>query len=814
MLDVFVSDDHLPQDPLWLARRPPWREDLLRACLEEFTSPGDLLLDPFARHAALLRLAQSTDRRVLVTSYDPLPLLQLRLTLSPPEARTLDGVVSRLADTPKDGRPLSRVLDDLYLVTCSHCAHPLPAEIIIWEGGEPVEKGFRCPQCGEETVAPITPADLDIQAAVEAQGASYWRLHQRLAHPEDTDRLKNRVTRLLDLYTARSRYALTELILQAEVLFLGDRSALNIIRGLCLACLQRCHSLNRPLEAASLPRSLQRPRRFVERNVWRTFEAAYRKLRGLPSASALTWASDLPTFLQPPSDVSGGQVLALHRPTRGLSVALRGHLPLRFICADPPRPDPTAYALAFMWSGWLFGRQATLPLRSLALRHGPDWEWYTEAMTGVLRLLHGLLADGGHLLLAFTCEERELLPALLLAAARTELDLEQSIQQHQEDTSTGVRMTHRLLFRRRHRPVHPLPRPLEEEQSSLPAVALELQEGGVAMARAALEVRGEAAVPYWLYPAICSQWSHGGLLRDLPAPPAPLRPLAWLRQQMDAVLPAEGAAPAGLLRLQSPAKPEGADGLRGTCWWLTDPSPAASPLSERLEAATVRLLQGTLAWPQAALHDELCRQFAGLLTPAQPLLEACITSYGQELSPGYWQLRPEDWPEARAQARRQAVLLLAEMGRWMDLQVWLAPAEREQLRGPGAPASQQVGPHSDDGREWDPCTVIWHDGAAPLYGFALNDTAALSPWLAPPPPALADLPRYVIVPGGRSVLLAFKMRCCPAYRDILAAHGWTIVKQRHLRRLADMEDLDRAGWHARIGIDPVMERVEEQLALF
>jgi hypothetical protein len=297
-------------------------------------------------------------------------------------------------------------------------------------------------------------------------------------------------------------------------------------------------------------------------------------------------------------------------------------------------------------------------------------------------------------------------------------------------------------------------------------------------------------------------------------PPQQQGSLTWLLQQLDHVLPVEGAVPDGLARLQSPAKPEEAKGAKGTCWWLTGPPPAVLPLSERVEEATVRLLQETLAWPQAALYDELCRQFGGLLTPDRPLLDACVASYGQELSPGYWQLRLEDWPDARNKAHRRAVLLLVELGRWMDLQVWLAPAERAWLEGPKDPVSQEVGVYSDDGQEWAPCTVIWHDGAAPLYGFALSDRAALSPWLAPPPPALAGIPRYVIVPGGRSVLLAFKMRCCPAYHQILAAHGWTIVKQRHLRRLADMEDLDRAGWGARIGLDPLVERVEEQLALF
>ena len=222
-------------------------------------------------------MGQALDRRVLATNFNPLPLLQLRLTLSPPEPRTLDATVSRLADTPKAEEVLSRHLDDLYLVYCPACTRPVSADYIIWEADRPVEKGFDCPHCDEAGVAPITLQDLDMQAGTVAQEVTYWRLYQRLADKEAPRGFRSRVQRLLNLYTARNRYALSELILHAEMLFADDEASLQIIRGLCLACLQRCHSLHTSPEQLELPRSLQRPRRLVERNVWRTFEAAYRQ---------------------------------------------------------------------------------------------------------------------------------------------------------------------------------------------------------------------------------------------------------------------------------------------------------------------------------------------------------------------------------------------------------------------------------------------------------------------------------------------------------------------------------------------------------
>ena len=806
MWDAFISDAALPQDPLWVAERPPWRDELLRVYAEEFSSPGALLLDPFAGHPALLRVAQSVGRRVLASNFDPLPLLQIRLSLSPPSPRALDTIVSRLADTPKAGKPLSRHLDDLYRIYCPACQRVLSADYIVWDEEVPVEKGFHCSHCGEKGPAPITPQDLDIQIAAEEKGATYWRLRQRLASPEDEE-VGERAAELLALYTPRNRYALGELMLQAETLFLPkEEAALEAIRGLCLACLQRCHSLHGDARQTCLPRSLHRPDRFVERNVWRTFETAYRTLRSWPPAPPITWAASLPALLEPTPGPGFGSALTLQRTSRMLTEALQYQPRLTFICTDPPRPGPAAYALAFLWSGWLFGREATLPLRPLLRRRSVDWEWYSEVMFGVFKALRRLLADGGRLLLAFTAEEERLLPALLLAAARAELALDHSVYQLQGEGVRGERMAYRLLFRCRPRPAH-VPSESEEEvkrwaEERAPA----FQEQGAKTAQAALQARGEPAFPPWLRASIVTRWSSAGLLPAVPSRSWSFRPLAWLMRQVNAVAPPEGPAPGGLRWLAPDAELDGKPAL-GACWWLADPSAAVEPLSERVELATADLLQQTLTWPQGELHDALCRRFRGLLTPERPLLEACIASYGQELSPGYWQLRPEDWPQARVEARRQMVRLLVQSGQRLGFDVWLAEEEREGDKGEVTLSPPLLVAPS-------PLRVVWHEGGAPAHGFALSDTAALTPWLEPPPPALADVPRYIVVPGGRSGLLAFKLRCCPAWRHRLEAHGWMFVKQRQLRRLAEADDLDRAGWRARLGLDPIVERAEEQLALF
>ena len=92
-------------------------------------------------------------------------------------------------------------------------------------------------------------------------------------------------------------------------------------------------------------------------------------------------------------------------------------------------------------------------------------------------------------------EERRLLSDLRVTLARLDVatedqsTLEQSIHQQQGDAAAGAGTAHRLLFRRRHRLVHPLPPPEEESERPSEELAQQLQEDGARVAQAALEVR-------------------------------------------------------------------------------------------------------------------------------------------------------------------------------------------------------------------------------------------------------------------------------------------------------------------------------------
>jgi hypothetical protein len=71
-------------------------------------------------------------------------------------------------------------------------------------------------------------------------------------------------------------------------------------------------------------------------------------------------------------------------------------------------------------------------------------------------------------------------------------------------------------------------------------------------------------------------------------------------------------------------------------WWLQKPSHAAPPLDTRVEATVHQLLLSTLMLTSGAVAEEVYRRFPGELTPDAGLIETCLRSYGQEITPDHW----------------------------------------------------------------------------------------------------------------------------------------------------------------------------------
>jgi hypothetical protein len=103
----------------------------------------------------------------------------------------------------------------------------------------------------------------------------------------------------------------------------------------------------------------------------------------------------------------------------------------------------------------------------------------------------------------------------------------------------------------------------------------------------------------------------------------------------------------------------------------------------------------------------------------------------------------------------------------------------------------------------------WREEGQIVYLFAVISSAVISSHLLGPP--LPARRRFLVLPGGRAGLVAFKLRRDPRLRAAMASGNWIVVKFRHIRRMAGDAHLTRATLEPAFAGDPLEEA--KQLAL-
>jgi hypothetical protein len=207
-------------------------------------------------------------------------------------------------------------------------------------------------------------------------------------------------------------------------------------------------------------------------------------------------------------------------------------------------------------------------------------------------------------------------------------------------------------------------------------------------------------------------------------------------------------------------------------WALGEWDENIDPLPDRVEIAAVRFLQKNPACPFRDLEISLNSALPGLLTPSLGLLHAVLASYTSEVD-GHWSLRVEDSP-----ASQNLASLAARLGYTLQ---------------------------RDDK---NPRLLCWSENDQNLYRFHLVASAAVERLLRrDPTPPVQD---FLILPGGRSGLLAYKLERDPGLRAL--AGGWRMLKFRQLHQLAGLSGLTRTQFNQEFSGDPI--EPSEQMKLF
>ncbi|MBI5934005.1 MAG: hypothetical protein HY867_09880 [Chloroflexi bacterium] len=444
---------------------------------------------------------------------------------------------------------------------------------------------------------------------------------------------------------------------------------------------------------------------------------------------------------------SGGIIIYEGRISELASIV--NEAPIAAVVTALPRPNQAYWTLCALWAGWLWGSEAAEPFHLVLRRRRYDWGWHLEALQNAFHHTFDLLKLAAPCLTLVPEPEPSFLTAALAACETSGFNLQSLAMRTQNDAA-------QLAWTRGER----LPR--ERERVNLTSVR--------AAIRTHLAARGEPTLYLPLHAAALS-----ALTAD--------RALVASRQPTDEVIrDAAKAVQDALLGDETLIRYRGGENVDTGLWGL-DFSPQAEtsePLSDRVEMAVVNFL---VAHPACALEEilrDLSTRFPGLLTPSLGLVGEVLASYA-EPADGQWKLRAEDAPSARKAEIRQMADMLQSIGERLDF-----------------------GTNRLDER-----TLVWEAGETSAYVFHIKASAVVGRAVAESP-----YPRersFVVVPGGRASLLAYKLGRDPA----LAARldGLRVLKFRAVRALAEQPTLTQQAFEAQIAGDPA-QQARGQLRLF
>lgn len=216
-------------------------------------------------------------------------------------------------------------------------------------------------------------------------------------------------------------------------------------------------------------------------------------------------------------------------------------------------------------------------------------------------------------------------------------------------------------------------------------------------------------------------------------------------------------------------------------WGLSDNPGGRLPLPDQVEMAMVKFLSHNPGANLNQIDTAIYREFQGLYTPQLAILKNIMASYAMPMGDG-WQLREEDRPSARREDLRNIRSVLERLGTRLGYKISTDQSAQPPLR--------------------------WTVEGKVAYSFCCIASAVVGNILMQA--VNNDGKNCLVIPGGRSGLLSYKLERDPALK--LLAESWQLLKYRQIRALADDMELTRQDWQKELNADPVTE--PEQMRLF
>lgn len=781
------------------AHRQPMAENVAAAFIRELSAPNDLIIDPFIGSDAVVRAALAQGRRILAADSNPLVAWAARVQATLPNARDIHGALLRLGDAKKEGETLRAAVEKLYAAQCAQCGGAVVVDRFVWRktlagAGVPAEKIYTCANCGTRR-DDTTEADRQRAQDAAPRGLSYHLLVQYLLADDaaNTPLLK----RLLQFYTPRNLNALAAVTQKLDTDFRED-AARNVLAALMLHALDVGTSLYPTND--ELPMR-QIPDEFVEVNVWRALEEAARGLsENRPGLRLASSAAQVVKSATPAAFIGQGGARYLLEQAADARAAL--------VLSSPARLDPAFWELSFLWTRWLFGKHAAMPLEPLLDEKRQRWSWYGDALTHSIEDTAKLVREDASFVVAFPSGSHAMIEALMLAGAPVF-----ALQSFAFRPARGaVRSTEWGALRGDYQAVWKrADAGVTAAQANV--VATKIRAGALQAAREIMEARGEPMAYSWLHHAGLQKLAMGNVLAEAMSLKYREGDNAFqsLRHRME-----EGFKEGFLEEIDhweekgrvlwmkreggGRGAGSGERGARGMGRGREEErreerGETETDLAARVEESTREIFQTRSSNSTEKLERELLGRFGGLLTPEIELVEMCARAYA-DLVEGEWVAREENG----GTFAERAMLLAKELGKHLDFQV-VQDSERFDLIW----RIEKIIPGSSHG------SVRQESIHEDAYAFRICERADFDDLISQSAVPLRGL---VIVPESQVELTRERLRRDPRWVKKLERAGWEFLRLPMMELILREDAATRPEFRLAWGLEPGLEGGQERLELF
>ena len=253
--------------------RKPWY--VVREYIQNFTSDGDLVLDPFSGSGVTACESLITGRNFVGLDINPISNLLTKLTCVPHiDLKKIELLSTHILEK------IQPKIRDLYSTYCRDCENPVQIINTIWKNDTPISIFYKCKTCKHNTNSKVTTHDKKKIEEIETMEIPYW-YPKNVELAPDSD-----VKYLEELFTKRNLHALSYVF--HEIKKLPKTVESDFVLLMFLSSLVRCsklifvneHRFSKGVNPAGVwgEKRFWIPNEYIENNVYHYFSVRLEKI--------------------------------------------------------------------------------------------------------------------------------------------------------------------------------------------------------------------------------------------------------------------------------------------------------------------------------------------------------------------------------------------------------------------------------------------------------------------------------------------------------------------------------------------------------